>query len=205
MLNKAKTITSKKIIVFTSISLIVLFIFNGIAQFVVESVSRKNGSLIEKRLTVDDFFCDGMKKLENGEWQTTDNDPKMIIEEKQKITSIYFYMESSMFPGEMTMYYTEEGDAGFSERKRIWAIPVQGEKNWYCIDMNMKNVTSIRIDPTMYRGNIIKFGDFIFNEEMSFIGYFEISYGTVFNFIVYTGLISSIIKFIVEILTRNFD
>lgn len=205
MFKKTKKITSKKIIGFTAIVLIILFFVNGMMKFITESVARKNGSLIEKRLTVEDFSCDGMKQLEDGKWQATDNDPKMIIEEKQKITSIYFYMKSSMFPGEMTMYYTQEGDAGFSERKRIWATPVQGEENWYCIDMNMKNVTSIRIDPTMYRGNIMEFGDFIFNEETSFVDYFDISYGTVFNFIVYTGLISSVLKFLVEIITRNFD
>lgn len=205
MLEKIKNLKTRQIISVTAISLIMIFLLNGIYNFISETVSRKNGTLEEKVLTVEDFTQYSMKQTEDGKLVSTDNDPQFINENIGKITSVKFYMETSMFPGEITLYYTEDGDSAFSERKRVWATPVQGEENWYFIDLRMKSVKSIRIDPTMYGGNIMSFGDFIFNQQTDFMNYFSISYGTVFDFIVYTGLISSIVKFIVEILNKKID
>ena len=204
MIDKLKKITSKQIISLTSVFLVVLFVASGLLNWSRESVARKNGTLKSETISVNDFEIIGMIPVED-RLKSTDYDPQLVMDGNTKITSVRFYMESSMFPGEMTLYYTQGKDAGFSERKRVWATPVQGNSNWYIIDMPMKEVTSFRIDPTMYPGNEMKFGDFIINEETDFLSYFEISYVTIFNFIVYTGLISSVFKYLVELINRKFD
>ena len=204
MIDKLKKITSKQIISFTAIFLVFLFVLSGLFNWSREMIARKNGTLRSETLSVNDFEIIGMIPVED-RLKSTDYDPQLVLNENMKITSVRFYMESSMFPGEMTLYYTRGNDAGFSERKRVWATPIQGSPDWYMIDMPMKEVTSFRIDPTMYAGNEMKFGDFIINEEVGFMNYFEISYGTIFNFIVYTGLISSVVKYFVELINRKFD
>ena len=135
---------------------------------------------------------------------TTDNDPQMILDGEQKFSSLRFYMESTVYPGEMVIYYTEKGDAGFSVQKRLWIVP-DSQMNWYIVKTPMKSVTSLRIDPTMYAGNILEFGDFIFNEEKSLGEYFTVSYGDIFNLVIYTGIISSVLKFLQEILKKQID
>ena len=50
-----------------------------------------------------------------------------------------------------------------------------------------------------------EFGDFIINEEKAFADYFTVSYGDVFNLILYTGIISSVLKFLQEMLKKQFD
>lgn len=71
--------------------------------------------------------------------------------------------------------------------------------------MPAKKVFSIRIDPTMYRGNRLIFSDFEFNNPKSFLDYFAVSYSDVFSFLLYTGLISSILRFIQEFFTKKFE
>ena len=76
---------------------------------------------------------------------------------------------------------------------------------WYTADTSMKTVSAIRIDPTMYAGNQLTFGDFIFNEEKTVTDYFEMSAGDIFNLFLYTGIISSVLKFLQEMLKKQID
>lgn len=203
MVDKIKKISSKAIIVFTALALIALFVAKGLFGFLTESSSVKNGSLQQYTLASTDFVWNGIE-VRNGVVVSTDNDPQMILDGTQKFTSLRFYMESSIYPGEMVVYYTEPGDAGFSTIKRLWAVPAD-QPDWYVVETSMKDVTALRLDPTMYAGNVLEFGDFIFNESKSFSDYFEISYGEVFNLILYTGIISSVLKFLQEIIKREID
>ena len=203
MFDKIKRISSPRIILFTAVSLVVLFVASGLLGFVTESMAAKNGSLETYTLTAEDFVWDGIR-VRNNVVITTDNDPKMILEGQQKFTSLKFYMETSIYPGEMVVYYTEPGDLGFSSNKRLWIAPAD-QPNWYVVETGMKTVTSLRIDPTMYAGNQLVFGEFQFNPEKNFGDYFEISYGDVYNLIIYTGIISSVLKFLQEILRKEID
>lgn len=203
MLDKIKKISSFHIILFTAIMLIALFAARGVAYFIIESSAVKNGSLKSYTLSAEDFVWNGVRN-KDGVIITTDNDPQLLLEGVQKFTSVEFYMESSLYPGEMVVYYTEPGDAGFSQRKRLWITP-SDQQNCYVVETAMKDVTSLRIDPTMYAGNVLTFGDFVFNTEKSIGDYFAVSYGDVYNLIIYTGIISSVLKFLQEILKREID
>lgn len=204
MVKKIKKISSRRIILGTALVLVALFVAGGLFRFANETLSRKNGSYKTETWQATDFEISSMIEVDGG-LKATDNDPQLIMNRVQKISSIRFYMEYTFHPGEVTMYYTQPGDTAFSERKRVWATPVLGRENWYLIEMPMTEVSSVRIDPTMYGGNVLTFGDFIFNEEKSFADYFAVSSGDVFNLVLYTGIISSLLKFIQEMITRKFD
>ena len=179
------------------------FILSGLFAFVSETAARKSGDMYNHTLNASDFTWNGIK-TKDGVVITTDNDPQMLLESPMKFTSLRFYMESSIYPGEMVVYYTEPGDTGFSVQKRLWIVPTD-QPNWYVLETPMKTVTALRIDPTMYAGNILEFGEFIFNEEKAFLDYFAVSYGDFFNLIVYTGIISSVLKFLQEMLKKEID
>ena len=201
---KIEKISSRRIITGTALALVAVYLLSGLLAFVTENAARKDGSLANYTVRAEDFAWSGIENRD-GVLITTDLDPQMIMEKDQKLISIKFYMESSAYPGEMAAYYTEPGDQAFSVQKRVWIRPDQGETNWYIMETGMKNITAIRLDPTMYAGNILTFGGFIFNREKSFGDYFALSYSDVYNFILYTGIISSVLKFLQEMITRKFD
>ena len=203
MVDKIKRISSRRIICCTALVLVLMFIVSGFYGYITESSARKNGSLASSVMSATDFKWDGIRN-KKGKIITTDNDPKMIMEGEQKFTSLKFYMEYTTYPGEMVVYYTEPGDKGFSVQKRLWVVPDE-QPGWYIVETSMKNVTAIRLDPTMYAGNVLTFGDFILNQEKTFGDYFTVSYGDVFDLIIYTGIISSILKFLQEMIKKEID
>lgn len=203
MVNRLKSISSRAIILGTALMLIAIFIAGGLFAFVSESSARKSGDLRSYSLQAQDFVWNGIAD-KDGIVITTDNDPQMLLETPMEFTSLKFYMKSSIYPGEMVVYYTEPGDASFSVQKRLWIVPTD-QPNWYILETPMKTVTALRVDPTMYAGNILEFGEFIFNEEKAFSDYFAVSYGDFFNLIVYTGIISSVLKFLQEMLKKEID
>ena len=204
MIEKIKNISSRRIILGTAIALIVLFLLKGSFGLVTETMARKNGSLEYKVLSVQDMEWSGIEN-HDGVLITTDLDPQLATRDITCFSSLKFRMEYTIFPGEMVVYYMEPGDLGFSPAKRIWLTPVQGEMGWYTADTTMKKVSAVRIDPTMYAGNQLTFSDFIFNEEKTVADYFEISAGDIFNLFLYTGIISSVLKFLQEMLKKEFD
>lgn len=203
MVDKIKNISSKAIIAFTAVMLVALFFAKGLLGYVMETAAYKNGTLEAYTITATDFVWNGIRE-KNGQVITTDNDPQMLLDKPQKFTSLKFYMDVSIHPGEIVVYYTEPGDAGFSSQKRLWIVPTD-QTGWYMVETSMKNVTALRVDPTMYAGNVLTFGDFIFNQEKSLGDYFTVSYSDVFNLIVYTGIISSALKFLQEIIRKEID
>lgn len=204
MVDKLKKISSRRIIAGTATALVALFVFSGLFSFVTETAARKNGSLTTQTMQAQDFAWSGIA-VKDGAVITTDNDPQMITEYTGKITSIKMYMESSVHPGEMTVYYTQPGDRAFSVHKRLWLVPVRGQPGWFMVETPVKNITSLRIDPTMYAGNILTFGDIVINSEKTFGEYFSVSYGDFFNLFLYTGVVSSVLKFLQEMIKREFD
>ncbi len=203
MVNRLKNISSRAIILGTALMLTAAFIFSGLFAFVSESSARKSGDMYSYSLQAEDFVWNGIAN-KDGVVITTDNDPQMVLETPMKFTSLRFYMKSSIYPGEMVVYYTEPGDAAFSVQKRLWIAPAN-QPGWYILETPMKTVTALRIDPTMYAGNVLDFGEFIFNQEKAFLDYFTVSYGDFFNLIVYTGIISSVLKFLQEMLKKEID
>ena len=206
MVKKIEKIKSWQIILFSALLLVAVFIGTGLVRWSMDSSARKDGSM--QRVTTDclRFQCMGVEWT-GEEWTflITNPDPQMLMETPQAFTSLKFYMESSMHPGEVVMYYSTEKAPGYSEHRRLWANSVDGEPNWYLIETKVKNITALRLDPTMYIGNELTFGDFIFNREKSFGDFFEITSGRMYELIVYTAIISSCLRWLQEFITKKFE
>ncbi len=206
MVKKIEKIRSWQIILFSALLLVALFVGTGLVRWSADASARKDGSMQEFTTECVRFQMMGFEYIGDGyKYVVTNHDPQMLSETPQAFTSLKFYMESSMHPGEVVMYYSTEKAPGYSEHRRLWANSVDGEPNWYLIETPVKNVTALRLDPTMYIGNELVFGDFIFNREKSFGDFFEITSGRVYELIVYTAVISSCLRWLQEFITKKFE
>ncbi len=204
MIKLIDKIKSWHIILFSALLLITGFAAIHSFEYVKETSARKNGSLKTFSLTRDDFVFDGVEKTDTG-YITTYNDAKLLFEQPMKLSMVRFTMTYSIHPGEIVLYYRQRGDTDFSEKKRRWAYPDDYKENGYIISLPVKDVDAVRIDPTMYRGNRLTFSRFEFNSEKSFGDYFGISYSNIFDFIIYTAVISACLKYAQELILKKFD
>lgn len=180
-----------------AVIMVLLFLFKGTYIFCAEKIYRHSGRLMQGEYTVDDFTQNSIVDRD-GKKVSTDNDPQLIMEYGGRISHIDFQMERDIYPGEMVVYYTEKAGEPFSENKRVWIKPSKDWDNTYTVDLEMKNVKMLRIDPTMYAGNRMTFGTFSFNRENSALSYFTPSYGDIFNLILYSGLAAALAKVCAE-------
>lgn len=202
MIERFKNISALKLIFSAARGLVALFLIKGGAELAADRICRGNGSLAQRVYARQDFEMSGITLTEEG-YVAADNDPQMIIQADTKINTVKFYAEYSLQPGEIVMYYTTSPEGDFSERKRVWFAPVPGQDGWYEADMNIKNVCRLRLDPTIYAGNIMNLGDIVINEERSAGEFFNISYSHFYILIVYTGIISSFLRIVQELFTKN--
>ena len=204
MVKKIEKIRSWQIILFSALLLVSLFLGWGTLNLARETAARKDGRLQERTVDLMRFLQMGVE-WDGTVFKVTNYDPQLLMEQPQAFTSLKFYMESSMHPGEVVMYYSTEKAPGYSEHRRLWATSVDGEPNWYIVETPVKDVTALRLDPTMYIGNELMFGDFIFNREKSIGDYFTVTPGRVYELIVYTALISSCLRWLQEFITKKFE
>lgn len=192
--------------IFTATALVFVLGFVMVCGYhcIRETSARKDGTLVTHTLTADDFELRDIKKTEDG-WRTTNHDSQMRLDKEQKFSSMKFTMDYSVEPGEIVVYYKEPGDEHYSEQKRLWAQPVDGTDNRYIVQMPVKQVTAIRLDPSMFAGNNLVFGDFVFNEEKQIADYFDVTYTHVFCLVLYTLVVSACLKYGQEFLTKKFD
>ena len=206
MIKKIEKIKSWQIILFSALFLVAVFISYGTVNYVRETSARKDGRMQAFTTECVGFQMMGFDWLGEGySYRVTNHDPQMLMDTPQAFTSLKFYMESSMHPGEVVMYYSTEKAPGYSEHRRLWANSVDGEPNWYIIETPIKDITAIRLDPTMYIGNELIFGDFIFNREKSVGDFFEITHGRMYELVVYTAIISSCLRWLQEFITKKFE
>ncbi len=204
MIQKAEKIKSWHIICFSALLFVSLFFVKGTVELIKEKSAIKDGSLAPFILSPSDFDFDGIK--ENGEgYKTTYDDAKLILEKHTKLSSVRFTAQYSISPGEVVLYYKEPGDTDFSAQKRRWVYADDNVENGYIITLPLKEVTRIRIDPTMYRGNEMILGDFRFNREKSVSEYYSIDYTAVYNLILYTAVLSACLKYLQELILKKFD
>ncbi len=168
-------------------------------SYMKEKAARSSGSLTATVLSVDDFELSGIRKEDSG-YVTVNDDPQMVYVYDGYISEVRMEMKYSLEPGEIVMYYTNPGDAGFSPRKRIWAVP-DGERG-YVFSLPMQQVHEIRIDPTMYPSNRLSFGDIEVNPRTGAEKFYSVSRRQLFYFLIYAGIASAVLKFLL-VLTDN--
>lgn len=201
MMKKFAQLSFTKIIALSA----VLVLFVNTAAGAVRYTQEKGS---ETLLSVSDFAMESMaERKQNGvvKYVATDGDPQLLLTVDGAVTGMKFYMESTMPTGEIVVYWTEAEGEGFSERSRTWAQPVKNEENMYSFDLDGQYVHTLRIDPTIYGGNFLTFGDFVLNYQRPLSAYIGISYENLPFIVMYTGILASILKFIQEIFTKNSD
>lgn len=196
-----KKIKDSQILIISIIVVALLFTAGSLRNyFKAKSAFENSGT---KTYTVDAFETDALKYVDDGVYQATDGDPKIIIDNLGEVYSIKFYMEYYTYPGEIMVYFKTDSTQEYNEKNRVWANPIKNCPHWFKAEIGGKNIAELRIDPTIYRGNKLKFGDFIVNEPQPLSSFFAITPNTVFSFIVYSGVLASILKLIYEFLIKN--
>ncbi len=135
----------------------------------------------------------------------TDSDSQLVMVVDGETGGMDFVMDSSMPTGEILVYYTTAAGQDYTESQRTWAVPVEGEENLYSFTIPAQYVHTLRIDPTIYGGNRLYFGEFTLNPDRSFSNFADFSVRKLPVFMVCTGLTAAFFGFIQEIFTKKQD
>ncbi len=187
MIKKIKNLSAIQLIALCMAVISVFWILKNGISFAME----KSSAEIQV-LSADDFELVGIIKNENGEYISTDGDPQLILTKEMKVARISIVGQFSVTPGEMLVYYTQKDGQGFAPHKRYWFYK-EDQSNVYTASMPLKKLKSIRIDPTTFAGNTMTIEQIIINKPKNIIEYFKPTVRDIFNLIIYSCIISSIV------------
>lgn len=197
-MKKIKNLSAIQLIALCMATISVLWICKNTVYFVMEKTGAKT-----EVLSADDFELVGIIKDENGNYVSTDSDPQLILKKDMKIARVSIVGEFSVNPGEMVVYYTQKEGQGFAPHKRYW-IYKESDSNTYTASMPLKKLKSLRIDPTTFAGNTMQIKEIVLNKPKAFIEYFKPTFSDIFNLIVFSCVISSIICLLKD-LFKSYD
>ena len=120
----------------------------------------------EITLQPSDFEINSMVEIENG-YVSTDSDPQFVLNGEIKCYYLTFKLKSSLCPGRISVFYTTAPGEDYNPKKMVRAVPVEGEENVYGCKVSDKTIYSLRIDPTVSRGNLMEISDFTLNRNMA--------------------------------------
>lgn len=121
----------------------------------------------EVTLQPSDFHVNSMVETENG-YVSTDSDPQFVLDGEIKCYYLTFKLKSNLCPGRISIFYTTAPGEDYGPKKMVRAVPVNGEENVYGCKVSDKTLYSLRIDPTVSRGNLMEISDFTFNRNITF-------------------------------------
>ena len=197
MIKKLKNLSGARLIALCAVLLCVLWLGKNLFAFGAETAARASGKMQTVTLSAEDFFLSGIAKTDSG-YITTDGDPQLILEGDMKISRITLNCTFSVTPGEMVVYYSEKDGQGYSSAKRYWFYADSENLDSYTASIPMKNLKSIRIDPTTVAGNTMTIDSIVLNSPKAIGEYFAISFKTVFNLLVYSCLLATVITLVRE-------
>lgn len=197
-MKKLKQLSGAKLILACAVVLCLVWLGKNLLGFGYEAVSRANGSMETFTLYADDFELIGIVKNEDGSYKSTDWDPQMVLVRDMKVARITIDGTFSISPGEMLAYYTQKEGQGFAAEKRYWFYADEGSDTAYTASMPLKNLKSVRIDPTTFAGNTMEINSITFNAPKSFVQYFAVDASHIFKLMVYSCLIGAAITMIKE-------
>ena len=200
MLSRIRKVKDPVLVAFVVIVMLLFVLGQRTVSYLREKSARSSGTLVTSVLKADDFELIGIRTEEDG-YVTENDDPQMIYMLDGTLSSVRIEMKYSLEPGEIVMYYTNPGDAGFSPRKRVWAV-LDGETG-YIFSLPMQQVSRIRIDPTMYPSNQLEIGNIEINPLTGADRYYSVSAPQVFYFLIYAGMLSAILKFLLVLTDRD--
>lgn len=202
-MKKFLNLEQKQIIIYGYVlCLILLWPLKGIALWGFENIASCQGKMDMYEFGPADIEFINMGKVEGVEnsYISTNDDPQMIIilNSPLYVRDIYVKMSFSVHPGQTIVYYTQKENQAFSERKRIESKLNSTQGILY--ETTIKKMNRIRIDPTMYAGNIMEIEKIIINTEKQMIDYFMLSFADIFKGIIGSSFIVSAVVLIQNLL-----
>ena len=174
----------------------------GTKDYLAEKSARDSQTLVQTSLTDADFTFNSMRAVDSG-WSATDGDPQLIYTADMMFTGVEFYMEYSIYPGEMLLYYTTAAQPQYNGANMAVISPVKDRAGWYTVSVPATQVTSVRIDPTITAGNHLVFGDFVVNPQKTLADYLTPDGYTVLSLAVYTLVLFAIFSFVKDFFTKK--
>ena len=197
-MKKLKNLNGIKLVAFCAVLLCLLWLGKNAAVFGYESYLRSGGKMQTVTYSPDDFELIGIVKTENGEYKTTDGDPQLVMDIDMPVARISMECTFSVDPGEMLVYYSEADGRVYSAGKRYWFYAGEENKTLYTAQMPVKNLKSVRIDPTTVAANTMTIENITFNAPKSIGGFFKVEFKDIFNLMVYSAVIATVITLIKE-------
>ena len=193
------------IILFSCVTVAAIILCGDIRAYSKVKSVFENPETTTKTIHFDVFQQEALKDVGDGFYRTTDSDPQLILSHPGKVYSVKFYMEYYTYPGEIVVYYKTDDNQEYNEKHKTWAKPVTDEKGWFEAKLPSEDLRSLRIDPTIYRGNRLKFGDFIINSEKSLSDFVKITPPVIFDFVIYSGALWSVLRLIYDFVTKKSE
>ena len=203
-MTKKYTAVSTKAILAVSILLAVLFTMaGGLKDYMAEKSARANDTLTEMHFIDSDFRLESMRsqKPEKG-WKATDGDPQLVLDKPMIFTGIEFYMEYSVYPGEMLVYYTTPDQPEYTNANMAVMAPLKDKDGWFGVSVPVTYITSLRIDPTVVAGNHMVFGDFVVNPQSQLADYLAPDSYTILSTAIYSLVLFAILSFVKDFFTK---
>ncbi len=197
MIKKIENFTLKKMVAFSMAVIIILFLTINFGIFLIEAYQSATHQLQKIVLSPEDFEFYAIEEVD-GNYVSIIDDSQLLLNKEMVISNVTLDISYQIDPGEVTLYYANTGEGAYSNSKRIW-FNLQ-EDGLYTAEFYLaKRVDSIRIDPTIYGGNVMQINSITFNEPKSFISYFSITPVRIYFFLICTLLLTAFFSFIKEI------
>ena len=172
-------------------------------DYLAEKTARRNGTLTEITLTGEDFQKEGMRWQNEGwGWSASDGDPQMILQQSMVLTGVEFYMEYTIYPGEILMYYTTVNQPQYTNANMAVMSPIEGRDGWFGAYIPATEITSVRIDPTTIAGNFMSYGDFVVNPQRTLTDYLMPSSHDLVFMAVYSLALFAVLSFVKDFFTK---
>lgn len=197
-MKKLKNLNGIKLIAFCAAVLCVLWLGKNAAAVGYESFLRSTGKMETVTYTADDFELIGIVKTEDGQYLTTDGDPQLVMDIDMPVVRISMECTFSVSPGEMLVYYSEADGRVYSAGKRYWFYADSADKTLYTAQMPVKNLKSVRIDPTTVAANVMTIESITFNAPKAAGEFFKVEFKNIFNLMVYSALMATVVTLIKE-------
>ena len=203
MIKKLLSLSTSVVFAIVVLLTVTLTTLGNVKEYMSVKSARDNGRLTEIVLTDKDFQLESMRSREPQKgWKATDGDPQLIYAQDMMFTSLEFYMEYSVYPGEMLLYYSTPQENFYSNDKMAVITPVKGKDGWFGVSIPLTEINSIRIDPTITAGNHMIFGDFVINSQVQLADFMVPDAYAMLSVMLYSLVLFAIFSFIKDFFTK---
>lgn len=161
-----------------------------------DAIARATGTLQTRTLDFTDFETFQMTIESPTRAVTAGSDPQLILRTPgTRVVGAAFTIHFSEDPGEVTLYYAQEGEE-FSSEKKIWGKPKNDGS--YVFTLPRTRIDTLRVDPTNQPGLTMELESFTLNGARDFLSYFSFTYEDLFFFLICPGMAAAALAYVLE-------